>query len=67
MIIKIERSPTDLVLYDLTICGIKEITEVIEAIKPSTTIILLNITYYTESPFTLTIFAPQADSFFSSD
>jgi hypothetical protein len=34
-----------LVLYDLTICGIKEITEVIEAIKPSTTIILLNITY----------------------
>jgi len=42
--IKKERSLTDLVLYDLIICGIKEITEVKDAIKP-TIVITTFITY----------------------
>lgn len=39
--INIERSLTDLVLYDLIICGIKEMTEVKDAIKPNIAIIIL--------------------------
>ena len=43
--INTERSLTDLVLYDLIICGIKEITEVKHAIKPNIAIIILPLMF----------------------
>lgn len=43
--INTERSLTDLVLYDLIICGIKEITEVKDAIKPNIAIIILTLMF----------------------
>ena len=52
--INTERSLTDLVLYDLIICGIKEITEVKHAIKPNIAIIILPLMFTKIALTTLT-------------